>query len=178
MNEKTLSALAGLLRYPESDAALRLNGLRSALPAAALRPLEEFEASLAALSLNDRQELHVRTFDWIPDQALEVGWHLFGEDYQRGELMAYLAKQLREHNLDAGIELPDHLTNVLCLMEVWKSEEAGEFESKFLLPALDKLTGALRKAECPYVRLLDAIRETLNEERSTKNNQRANHDLA
>ena len=39
------------------------------------------------MSVEDLQELYTRTFDWNPDTSLEIGWHLYGENYERGEFL-------------------------------------------------------------------------------------------
>ena len=37
------------------------------------------------------QELYTRTFDINPVCTLEIGWHIFGEDYARGALLVKTA---------------------------------------------------------------------------------------
>src|SRR6266568_3182701 len=57
-----------------------------------------------------RQELYVQTFEFNPACTLELGWHLFGENYERGEFLVRMREQLRRHGIAESNELPDHLT--------------------------------------------------------------------
>ena len=77
-----LPAIADLLDYPGSD----WPGKMSVCADAA----NDFCRVVEKVSLSDLQELYTRTFDLNPVCALEVGYHLFGENYKRGEFLANL----------------------------------------------------------------------------------------
>ena len=79
--------LAGLLAYPGEDYRNRV--------AACVRALERehFEADallavvarcIADMRLEALEEQYIQSFDMNTKGALEVGWHLFGENYDRG----------------------------------------------------------------------------------------------
>jgi nitrate reductase delta subunit len=106
-----------------------------------------------------RQELYVQTFEFNPACTLEIGWHLFGENYERGEFLVRMREQLRRHGVPETSELPDHLTHLLALIDRLDQEQAAEFAAQFLLPALGKIQQAL--AENPYEPLIEAIRTRL-----------------
>ncbi len=48
------------------------------------------------------EELYTRTFDLNPVCALEIGWHLFGEDYERGAFLVRMRDQLRRARARRG----------------------------------------------------------------------------
>ena len=68
-------------------------------------------------------ELYLRTFDVQAITTLDIGYVLFGEDYKRGALLAGLSAEHKKVSNDCGIELADHLPNVLRLLP---KMEAGE----------------------------------------------------
>ena len=107
--------LASLVGYPGeqylSNAVLCLELLAENDPEAAA-PLGEFLAQTRNLSLEDLQELYAATFDLDPTCSLEVGWHLFGENYERGEFLVRMREQLRRSGIPETTELPDHLTHL------------------------------------------------------------------
>ena len=75
--------------------------LRQESPAAA-RPLEHFAERVRTLPLEDLEELFTRTFDLNPVCCLEVGWHLYGEDYNRGAFLVKMRQLLRSHGVAEG----------------------------------------------------------------------------
>ena len=110
--------LATALTYPEHRQAWEIesSGNVSRPPYTAAAELAAFAEKMAPLSVHDRQELFIQTFDLNPLCALEMGWHLFGENYDRGLLLVKMRQQLRMHGLPETRELPDHLTNGLRLL--------------------------------------------------------------
>jgi nitrate reductase assembly molybdenum cofactor insertion protein NarJ len=90
-----------------------------------------------------RQELYVQTFEFNPACTLEIGWHLFGENYERGEFLVRMREQLRRHRIAESTELPDHLTHLLPLIACMDHGEAAQFVGEFILPALTKIRGAI-----------------------------------
>ena len=107
------------------------------------------------------QELYTRTFDINPVCTLEVGWHVYGEDYARGALLVKMRQQLRDNNLPESRELPDHLTHVLALLARLQGEEADGLASRYVLPALGKMIGGLSDVANPYKAVLEAIDQSV-----------------
>jgi nitrate reductase delta subunit len=142
-------------RYAESLAAARAAAER--LEPAALPALERFAQALAPLTPAEHEELFTRTFDFDPRCALEIGWHLFGEDYNRGALLVRLRSELRRHGIEERGELPDHLTLLLPLLARMEPAAAGEFYACCLFPALNKLHEGLSRKDSPYRYALDAV---------------------
>ena len=106
-----------------------------------------------------RQESYVQTFEFNPACTLEIGWHLFGENYERGEFLVRMREQLRRHGIAESTELPDHLTYLLPLLARMEHGEAAQLAGEFLLPALAKIVGAVQDPD--YQSVLRAIEQQL-----------------
>jgi nitrate reductase delta subunit len=154
-------ALAALLAYPEADYRRRVGACRQALgvgPAEARQLLDRFAERIAPLSAEELEELYTRTFDLNPVCSLEVGWHLFGENYSRGEFLVTMRQELRRSALPESTELPDHLTHVLAAVARMEPGQADRFTVTYLLPALEKMLKGLAGKDSPYENVLEAIR--------------------
>jgi nitrate reductase assembly molybdenum cofactor insertion protein NarJ len=91
------------------------------------------------LNVAELEELYTRTFDINPVCSLEAGWHLFGEDYNRGAFLVRMRDLLRQHNVPEGAELPDHLPNALRVLEVMPHEDAAELAREFIMTAVGRM---------------------------------------
>jgi nitrate reductase assembly molybdenum cofactor insertion protein NarJ len=105
------------------------------------------------------QELYVQTFEFNPACTLEIGWHLFGENYERGEFLVRMREQLRRYGIAETTELPDHLTYLLVLIGRMERGEAAELAGQFLLPALAKIREGLK--DNAYGLLIAAVQAKL-----------------
>ena len=106
-----------------------------------------------------RQELYVQTFEFNPASTLELGWHLFGENYERGEFLVRMREQLRRHGITESSELPDHLTHLLPLIGCMAHDAAAQLAGESILPALAKIRIALQ--DNPYESVIADIAEKL-----------------
>ena len=106
-----------------------------------------------------RQELYVQTFEFNPACTLEIGWHLFGENYERGEFLVRMREQLRRHRIAESTELPDHLTLLLPLVARMSHDEATQLVGEFILPAVAKILSAIHGNE--YEAVIAGISERL-----------------
>jgi nitrate reductase delta subunit len=104
------------------------------------------------------QELYVQTFEFNPACTLEIGWHLFGENYERGEFLVRMRQELRRHGIPESTELPDHLTHLLPLIDRMEHAEAARLAGEYLLPALGKIQLA---EDNPYGPVLESIVQKL-----------------
>lgn len=120
--------------------------------------LAKFVDAIAPMTTAELQEQFVETFDLQADCSLDLGWHLFGERYERGEWLARLRADLRRTGVDDSLELPDHITNVLALLERDEPASAAALASQ-IGPAFDRLHEALTRRDSPYRHLVDAARE-------------------
>ena len=156
---ETYHKLADLLEYPNSNWGSRI------MSGADNEGLTEFRSVVDALTLADLQELYTRTFDLNPVCALEIGYHLFGENYKRGEFLANLRRTEEPFDLDQEDQLPDYLPVLLRLLTRLNDRELrAALISECMVPALGKMLKALGDSENPYRLLLQAVRTTLQSE--------------
>jgi len=159
-----LTRAGRLVTYPgdtyADDVAAFVASVAPWLPEAA-RDLAAFAAQVAGLSVEEQQELFTRTFDLNPVCALEAGWHLYGEDYERGAFLVEMRRQLRAHGIAEGGELPDHLALLLALVARLGSDDADALVARALLPAVEKMLPSLESGGSPFLPLVNAIRQVL-----------------
>lgn len=137
-----LDLFTPLFAYPDDGYAAR--AARCA-EVTGLAPVREFAGQVSELSEGELQERFIQAFDLNPSSTLEIGWHLFGEQYERGEFLVDLRRRLREAEIPETGELPDHLLHVLPLLGRLVGEDASRFASRHLRPALDKIAAGLPK---------------------------------
>lgn len=158
-------ALAGtLVTYPDKDYAARAGRFAVALAGSGeltASDAEAFSRAIAAFSLTEQQEQFTHTFDLNPVCALEVGWHLFGEDYKRGAFLVQMRQALASQGISEGGELPDHLSSLLHLAGVLRGEDALRLMTDALQPAVAKMLEPLEKSENPFRLLMQAIQRLL-----------------
>ena len=156
--------LANLLEYPREDYYERLaqclEAFENSQPDTAAL-LEEFARRIAGLSTEELQELYVQSFDLNPSGSLDVGWHLFGENYERGAFLVKMREQLRRFSLPESSELPDHLGHVLAVLARMEPEEAAGFAAGCVFPALDKIREGLGKNKNPFAIVLESVARLL-----------------
>ncbi len=164
MEDKHLkyTLIGNLLSYPEPRVITDLERLRELVPeeGEALSPLGDF---LEAEDLKHVEELFTRSFDLNPSCCLEIGWHLFGEDYQRGEFLVNMRQSLAEEGLMESVELPDHISHCLFLLTRLEAEDAEAFVRRFILPGLDKVLEGV-EPENPYTCVIEVLRRLLESE--------------
>jgi nitrate reductase delta subunit len=159
-----LACLSRLVSYPcdgyMTDVEACAVGLSRIDPAvgAAFQPFADL---LRGLSTEARQEIYTHTFDLNPVCALDVGWHLYGEQYERGAFMVRMRQALARHGIVENGELPDHLSHLLLLTSRLDDAEAAELVPDSLLPAIDKMLASLEKAETPFRALVATVRSVL-----------------
>ena len=153
--------LARVLSYPGED---YLDVVREFQPLARkqfpYQPglLDGFVAYVEAARIDEIEEHFTRTFDLNPVCCMEIGWQLYGEDYNRGSLMVNLRQQIRSMGLTENVELPDHLSNVLPLLGRMDPQEASNLCASYLLPAVKKMQDGLKDKSNPYEEVLALVR--------------------
>ena len=160
--------LADLLDYPVADWQLRCDEC-TALPDAENQSLVSHFALFASeterLSLSELQELYTRTFDLSPVCALEIGYHLFGENYKRGVFLANLRETQALFDLGQQHQLPDYLPVLLRLLTKLDDEELrSALIVDCMIPALEKMLKTLSEGENPYRHLIAVINMVLKSE--------------
>ena len=153
--QQLLDSLAGLFEYPSWDFSERVTSCRALADQRspgrgdAIAALEE---RTKGMGRGEVEEMFTRTFEINPVCALEVGWHIYGEDYARGALLVRLRQELREQGIPEIAELPDHLTHVLQLLGRLGSSLADDLAGRYVLPALKKMIedGSLEEYSLKY----------------------------
>ena len=155
--------LAAVLTYPDRDYPDYIGACLAAAPDCARELVQSFRKQVAGLDVEEAQELFTRTLDLNPVCSLELGWHLFGENYDRGLLMSRLRRELAAAGIDENGELPDHLTHALLLLAEMPPPRAEEFAGAIVVPALEKMLIAFSGKQNPYELLLQALAVCLEE---------------
>lgn len=162
-----LNAVADLLEYPTLswfDSYELCKDLILTSDDSAADHFSNFCLEIRPLSLLELQELYTRTFDLSPVCALEIGYHLFGEDYKRGEFLARLREDQNEYQLGQERQLPDFLPVLLRLLRQFEdSEERAALIGYCLIPGLSRMIDAFDKKENPYGNLIRFLSDFLKE---------------
>lgn len=154
-----LEALAALFTYPGTEYVKAAENA-VACSGSAAPTLIIFARDIAAMTLSGLQELYTSTFDLSPVCALDLGWHLFGEDYKRGLFLARMRRELRAHNISETCELPDHLSRALLLLARMGPTQAEEFACAIVAPALERMLKCM-PAENVFASLLQAVQQLI-----------------
>ena len=112
--------------------------------------------------LTEIEETFTSTFDMRPSTCLEVGWHLYGEDYKRGQLLVKMRQTLGKNQIPESVELPDHMSHCLKLLAVLPDDEANILVKEYMKPALLKILKGIEQ-ENPYRSALEFLDEILYE---------------
>jgi len=159
--QRMLQNLACIFSYPQAEYKDRAEQIligcqRKPRLTQYWRPFVEFvrENDLATI-----EETFTRTFDMRPSTCLEVGWHLYGEDYKRGQFLVKMRQTLARHRIPETVELPDHISHCLNLLAALPDDEACTLLKQYIKPALLKILAGF-EPENPYrfaVHFLDTI---------------------
>lgn len=128
--------------------------------------LLSFAEETSNLSREEFEELYTRTFDINPLSSLEVGWHLYGETYERGSFLVKMRQSLKALGIQESTELPDHLSHVLCALEKLEPVEANELAVKYVAPALGKMLEGFKDKQNPYEHILLALQGVIQKRHS------------
>ncbi len=157
-------AAATLFTYPDADkrgdvlrACETLVGCDS-FPADAV---QEMRAYLMGNEPEELEEQFTRTFDINPLCTLEIGWHLYGEDYARGAFLVEMRQLMRELGVEETTELPDHLHSILRVLGRLHPLKAEGLSSHYLQPALLKMIDGYEEPTSPYHKALQGLLEAL-----------------
>jgi nitrate reductase assembly molybdenum cofactor insertion protein NarJ len=79
-----------------------------------------------------------------------------------------MRRQLREKGIEESIELPDHLTHILPLLDRMEDRERVYFNDKYLRPALTKMLQAFESKQSAYAHVLRACEAMLLHSKANK----------
>ena len=155
--------LASVLSYPTKaiyeQTERLLQQVRKAAPDQT-ETVQVFSNYIIESRLEKIEESFTRSFDMNPSCCLEIGWHLYGEDYQRGEFLVHMRQSLEEEQIKETVELPDHVSHCLKLLACLEPADAEVFSRKYMQPALLKIQTALEE-ENPYACIVDLVQHIL-----------------
>jgi nitrate reductase delta subunit len=162
MDARSYELVADALEYPgpltEASARAAACGLEEASPdlASALDALADF---LATAPAGEPEERYTALFDLSPVCTLHLGYHLFGETYQRGSFLAHLRLEMRNAGVEAKDgELADHVSNALRILpRLASDDERATFVDQAFLPALSRMSAALGDSTAPWAAVLRAL---------------------
>ena len=142
LNEHTYEKFSKVFSYPEHDFLDQVKELKDSIKVCypeAEKNLDTFIILLEGLEIKELEELYIRTFDVQAVTTLDIGYLLFADDYKRGELLVNLNREHNNAGVDCGIELPDHLSNLLKLLpRINEDETLYELITLIVIPALKK----------------------------------------
>jgi len=164
MSRQTFEMLSAVLEYPQAGYVDLVKEYTAAV-AAEIEPedkgvsdaLTSFRDGISNKNREELEELYTRTFDLNPVCSLDLGWHLYAENYDRGAFLVKMREALRTHGIPETNELPDHLPSVLTLLARLPEEEGGALVGESVLPALKKMIGGFGDQGNPYGSLIKAI---------------------
>ena len=154
-------ALAAVLTYPGTAYFARVDAAIFAAPPEIAWLLQEFADELDGRNTIELQELFTVTFDLNAVCSLELGWHLFGENYDRGLLLVKMRRLLAQRGIDENGELPDHLSSALRLISRMDGDAQRDFAVAIVLPAIGKMLDSFKDKKNPYEKVLQAIKTQL-----------------
>lgn len=157
--QKALDRIAALFEYPNTDYFQLLDEAVALCTdnKDASEQLQEFKNAIGQNNATELEELYTRTFDINPVASLELGWHIYGEQYERGAFLVQMRARLRELGINEGTELPDHITSTLRLLAAVDEEEGKAFTARYLRPAMRKILEGLESKKNPYRFLVQAV---------------------
>ncbi|MBI2434106.1 MAG: hypothetical protein HYV26_14710 [Candidatus Hydrogenedentes bacterium] len=156
---EVVESLAGLLDYPQPGLEERVNACIARLDAVdpeAAEHVRQFGGRIAGSTLAELEELYIKTFDLNPLCTLDLGWQLFGEDYNRGLFLVKIRQEMKRLGVAETAELPDHLTLVLKLLGRMEPDKAEDFATACVLPAVRKIRDGIVK-DANYRPLIEAV---------------------
>jgi nitrate reductase delta subunit len=180
---RTYGLFADLLDYPDSVPTEALRGCRelvASIDPASVPLLDDFQTYLLPATTGSLQEMYTRTFDLEATWHPYVGYHLFGETYQRSVFLVALKEHYERFGFCEETELPDHLPVVLRFLSICDDQSlADEIVLEGLLPMLVKISAGQDRDDAddapereqprrdegpePYRALLDALTSLLYE---------------
>lgn len=159
-------AIAFVLEYPgvAFESKLETARLESGGTERMDRALRDLAAYLEREGRAASEERYTQLFDLSPVCTLHVGYHLFGDAYGRGELLAGLVGELRRADVPLGDEIPDFLPTLLRLVPRIDDEESQQlFLEHVLLPGLEKMAAPLGESRDPWSEIIRALPESLQQ---------------
>ena len=163
---------ATLLSYPEAGVQTTAVTCRELLQENRPEVVPQLQSFVDLLATSDQaqvEELFTATFDLQPVCHPYVGYQLCGENQKRSMFLMKMHQIYREHDFNPGIELPDHLGEILRFIGTTSDQSCRqELISDGLLPALEKIIAGIDNDDHPYKGLLKALHSFLHKSSAEK----------
>lgn len=161
------TALAEIFRYPTTEMNSFIGAWKDIIakydPEMMLK-LETFITHIQEKPISVQHEYYISTFDVQAVCFLDIGYIIYGEDYKRGVFLVNMKREQELAGNDCGVELADHLPNILTLLPKLKDTDlAEEMVYSLLIPTLKEMISKFRSNVNLYKGLLEilvAIMET------------------
>lgn len=158
-----LTLIAEILEYPQEDFHKKLQKCGNML--------ENFDEQIRDLfnnfvnyakksSIENLQELYVKTFELNSLCTLYAGVLIFGEDgFKRGTFMARLKQAYEEYSLENQNDLPDFIPYILRLASNLKDvDKYNTLLDECILKPLESIISTFQDDTNPYRSLLQSIK--------------------
>ena len=154
-----LSAYGKILKYPDEEYQEHVREWFEALDdyPEIRSHVQTFIQHVENASLGKLEELFVKTFEMNKKRPLEIGWHLYGEEYKRGQFLVKMRDLLREHGIQENGELPDHLTYCLTVLPGLDTADTEGFVRKYMHPAIDSIIEGFGEDENSYLLVVKSL---------------------
>ncbi len=154
-----------ILDYPGPELAAEVEKcifqLTSECPEAS-EALRQFQSSLEEVRLEQLQEIYTSSFDMQPESTLNLGYHLFGEDWRRSIFLSRLSELFQSRSFSIDKELPDHLRLMLLFLgDCEINPEGNELIAEGIIPALSRILVNMEGTSNPYRFALRALKTWL-----------------
>jgi nitrate reductase delta subunit len=165
-SQELYDLLCSLVAYPDEDYLKKVRQCIDLLQEehpGRVEGFRSFASEVEKMSVTDLEEFYTRTFDINPVSALEIGWHIYGEQYERGTFLVKMRELSRTLGVEESSELPDHLTHILTLVGRMDKEDADMFVATYMLPGLKKILAGFSGKDNVYENALKTIRDVLTD---------------
>ena len=160
--EKLLVLFADILDYPRPGLAELARECEEHVCDSARKGLAEFRRFVTETPREKLEESYAETFDLGAEHCLYVGYHLFGDGYNRNRFLQELNARYRARGFDSGPELPDHLPVMLRFLAAYQGgAEREEILMEAIQPALEKMTAAANSPASGYDPVLRSLAAAL-----------------
>ena len=168
MNTSIYNNIVPLISYPSADIRNDVKKVQQNLDERSDNNFQTFSNHVNKTGMTKLQEEFTQLFDFTPNTCLDLGWHLHGENYERGVFMVRVREMLREFNIVETSELPDHLSHILSVLPLMESNDRNEFIKTHVIPAIEKIIEGFGETKTPYKNLIQFIHDVLQYQSTAK----------
>lgn len=156
--------IADVFRYPENGFMEQMLKVKNVINSLYPEQIATFDKFLKEVDEKNsiNEENYLKTFEIEGICCMDVGYVLFGEDYKRGDFLAKIQGEQNSCGNDIGIELADHLPNILSLMAKHNDKEfVEELGYGLLITAVKAMLDKFKDIENHYKFAFETLLEIL-----------------